>query len=278
MNNKYKELLSGLSLGHKTAYESIYNPKLLQAVPRSLNRDTLDIKTPFFGYDLWHMFELSCLNQKGKPLVGVGELIVPCTSEFIVESKSLKLYLNSFNQTKLDSLLQMQELVRNDLSKLLKAEVTVKITDLSIENHDFAIQPLPISTCLDDLDISIDCYSINANLIQQENGPVITEALSSNLLKSNCLITGQPDWGSIIISYTGKPLNHQQLLKYIISLRQHNEFHEHCVERIFTDLCNFTELEFLEVKAFYTRRGGLDINPCRSTIPPIECNLRLIRQ
>jgi 7-cyano-7-deazaguanine reductase len=278
MNTNYKELLSGLSLGHKTNYESQYNPKLLQVVPRSLNRDTLDIKTNFYGYDLWHMYELSCLNKKGKPLVAIGEVIVPCDSEFIVESKSLKLYLNSFNQTKLDSLEQMQDIINKDLCNILQTQVTVKLYDLIDTPKQFNIKSNPVGINLDNLDIEVNCYSVTPELISQENGEVISETLYSNLLKSNCLITGQPDWGTIIISYTGKPLNHEQLLKYIVSLRQHNEFHEHCVERIFTDICNATQINFLEVKAFYTRRGGLDINPCRSSIEPQLENLRFIRQ
>lgn len=275
--NQYKELLANLELGKKSKYETKYNPNLLQIVPRSLNRDTLDIKTQFYGFDVWHMYELSCLNTKGKPLVFMGIAYIPSTSKYIVESKSFKLYLNSFNQTKISSKEEFQETIQKDISKAISDNAKIILYPLNEASIVLNCHELE-GVCLDDLDIEVNDYEVNPKLLKQDDGDEVTETLSSNLLKSNCLITSQPDWGSIVIKYRGKPVNHESLLKYIISFRNHNEFHEHCVERIFTDIVNNLEISNLEVRAYYTRRGGLDINPVR-TMKPIEFeNLRLIRQ
>ena len=275
--NQYKELLANLELGKKSKYETKYNPNLLQIVPRSLNRDTLEIETQFYGFDVWHMYELSCLNPKGKPLVFMGITYIPSTSKFIVESKSFKLYLNSFNQTKISSKEEFEETIQKDISKAISDNAKVILYPLNEANKVISCHELE-GKCIDDLDIEVNDYEVNPKLLKQDDGDEVTETISSNLLKSNCLITSQPDWGSIVIKYSGKPINHESLLKYIISFRNHNEFHEHCVERIFTDIVNNLEISNLEVRAYYTRRGGLDINPVR-TMKPIEFeNLRLIRQ
>ncbi len=277
--HNYQELFASLELGKRSKYPTHYDPHQLQIVPRSLNRDTLTINTPFYGYDLWRAYELSCLNSNGKPLVGYGTIIVPASSEAIVESKSLKLYLNSFNQEKLPSLQVMQQMVAKDLSDALKCQVEVQFYPLEAQIPPaFQVQPFS-GILLDNLDVAIDCYEVCPDLITQDkSAPVVTETLVCNLLKSNCLITGQPDWGTAVISYTGQKLNHESLLRYIVSLRNHNEFHEHCVERIFTDLANHATLSSLQVSAFYTRRGGLDINPCRSSSNVVVKNVRLLRQ
>ena len=244
-SDSIKNLSHQLVLGKRTVYGSHYNANLLQTVPRSINRDTLDIRTPFYGYDVWHHYEISYLNHRGKPEVAVGILYIPATSESIIESKSLKLYFNSFNMTRFINLNAVRGTVQS----------------------------------LDDLDIEIDTYALTPEFItQDEGGEVVSEELCSDLLKSNCLITGQPDWGSVYIRYTGRKISHEGLLRYIISMRTHNEFHEHCVERIFTDIANRCSVTYLEVRAFYTRRGGLDINPVRATCElPCE-SARLIRQ
>ncbi|MGN1394075.1 MAG: NADPH-dependent 7-cyano-7-deazaguanine reductase QueF [Succinivibrionaceae bacterium] len=287
INDKLTELKSSLHLGHQSKYVSTYTPSLLQKVPRSLNRDTLDIKKMFLGYDLWHLYEVSYLNPKGKPCVAIGEIIVPASSPYIFESKSLKLYLNSFNQSKFLDLSTVENIIAEDLSKLVEAEVNVKLFNLNNAASSFFIENdknedlLKEAFCLDDIDVEINEYNLNPNLLVNSNNnqPIISETVYSNLLKSNCLITSQPDWGTVVISYTGNAINHQNLLKYIISMRQHNEFHEHCVERIFTDICNYCHnIKYLEVRAFYTRRGGVDINPVRSTSNPQLKSYRLLRQ
>ena len=260
--------LAELSLGKSTTYESEYNPNLLQGVPRSLNRDELAINNnslPFVGEDVWYGYEISWLNNKGKPIVATAEFRVPCESEFIIESKSFKLYLNSFNQTHFDSKQVVEQLLIKDLSAITKKTITVNILEVT-NCSALDITYLP-ATCIDELDISIDNYDFNAELLKANNKTKkpISENLVSHLLKSNCLITNQPDWASIYIDYQGQAICHESLLRYLISFRQHNEFHEQCVERIFCDLQNTFDLSKLTVYARYTRRGGLDINPFRST-------------
>ncbi|MDN2663005.1 NADPH-dependent 7-cyano-7-deazaguanine reductase QueF [Psychromonas sp. 14N.309.X.WAT.B.A12] len=273
--------LKDLSLGKITEYKCHYDNTLLQGVPRSLNRNELSLEAdslPFYGVDLWNIYELSWLNSKGKPIVATGVVKVPYNSEFLIESKSFKLYLNSFNQSKFDSVEEVQTILSNDLSACAKkpVEVTLNTKLDKVIDELGALSGINI----DELDIEVDQYQLSPSLL---NGisldDTVTETLHSNLLKSNCLITSQPDWGSVEITYTGKRLDHEKLLRYLISFRQHNEFHEQCVERIFCDLMAHGSLSELTVYARYTRRGGLDINPLRSTcvLPEIH-NIRLVRQ
>ena len=274
--------LSKLTLGKVTDYCSQYSPALLQAVPRSLNRDSLGLTTeniPFKGEDVWYGYELSWLNDKGKPVVAVAEFIFPCTSPNIVESKSFKLYLNSFNQTKFSSWLSVEAALIKDLSATAGAEAQVKLFGV---NNCPALQiPIENAVCIDDIDIEINQYQLAPELLEnasEENAEKVTEYLVCHLLKSNCLITNQPDWASVYITYIGKQICHEALLRYLISFRQHNEFHEQCVERIFCDIQNFCQVESLTVFARYTRRGGLDINPFRSTTQKEAPTLRTLRQ
>ncbi|MEZ6933699.1 NADPH-dependent 7-cyano-7-deazaguanine reductase QueF [Aeromonas sp. S19(2024)] len=270
--------LQGLSLGQQSAYISQYTPSLLQPVPRSLNRDDLGLRgeLPFQGCDVWTLYELSWLNAKGKPVVAIGEVFVPATSPNLIESKSFKLYLNSFNQTRCDSLEAVQALLVQDLSGCAGAPVSVTLFTLDQAPHQ--ITQLP-GECIDNLDIEVDGYEFDETLLQGAAGrEIVEETLHSHLLKSNCLVTSQPDWGSVVIHYRGPRLDREKLLRYLISFRQHNEFHEQCIERIFTDLKHFCAPEKLTVHARYTRRGGLDINPFRSDWEPVPANLRLIRQ
>lgn len=270
--------LQGLSLGQQSAYISQYTPSLLQPVPRSLNRDDLGLRgeLPFQGCDVWTLYELSWLNAKGKPVVAIGEVFVPATSPNLIESKSFKLYLNSFNQTRCDSLEAVQALLVQDLSGCAGAPVSVTLFTLDQTPHQIAQQP---GECIDSLDIEVDGYEFDETLLQGAAGrEIVEETLHSHLLKSNCLVTSQPDWGSVVIHYRGPRLDREKLLRYLISFRQHNEFHEQCIERIFTDLKHFCAPEQLTVHARYTRRGGLDINPFRSDWEPVPANLRLIRQ
>ena len=273
--------LQNLSLGKTSEYKSSYDASLLQGVPRSLNRDELQLSAdnlPFFGFDLWNLYELSWLNSKGKPVVATGVVKVPFDSDNLIESKSFKLYLNSFNQTKFDSLADVQKVLMTDLSKCANKTVTVEI---NCDLDQFADKLGTFQgTCLDDLDIEVDNYQFTTSYLQGISGEErVTETLYSHLLKSNCLITSQPDWGSVEISYTGKKLDREKLLRYLISFRQHNEFHEQCVERIYCDIMKFAQIETLSVYARYTRRGGLDINPLRMTEKnAVYNNIRLLRQ
>ncbi|UTV28258.1 NADPH-dependent 7-cyano-7-deazaguanine reductase QueF [Photobacterium atrarenae] len=280
--SKYKDAkeLAGLTLGQRTEYKDQYDPSLLQPVPRSLNRDDLDLgeSLPFTGYDIWTLYELSWLNSKGLPQVAIGEVRLPATSPNLIESKSFKLYLNSFNQTRFDSWQHIADTLQKDLSACAGAEVDVTIQPL----EDFDDQAIVnfSGECIDNQDIEITNYDFNpAYLENAAEGEVVTEELHSHLLKSNCLITSQPDWGSVRISYTGKQINREKLLRYLISFRNHNEFHEQCVERIFTDLMKYCRPELLTVYARYTRRGGLDINPYRTNMGKTPSNnFRLARQ
>ena len=268
----------GLSLGKQVEYEFHYNPDLLQGVPRSLSRDTLSLNPlnlPFSGNDTWTGYELSWLTPKGKPQVAILECRVPITSPNLIESKSFKLYLNSFNQSKFENANAVKDVIQSDLSACAGSEVDVALVlpsqfaSLSFKEFEGEL--------LDDLDVEINEYSPNTAFLSQSDKNV-EESLVSHLLKSNCLITSQPDWASVIIRYQGKAINREGLLKYLITFRQHNEFHEQCVERIFCDILAHCEVDKLTVCARYTRRGGLDINPFRSNFEAPYPNFRQARQ
>ncbi len=269
-----------LSLGKQVDYEFEYNPDLLQGVPRSLSRDTLNLAgsgLPFDGIDTWTGYELSWLNLKGKPNVAILECHVPITSKNLIESKSFKLYLNSFNQTKFASAEDVRQVLQADLSACAGEPVEVKLI-LPEQFSSLQFQEFN-GTLLDSLDVEIDQYSPNTQyLTVAKNETGVQETLVSHLLKSNCLITSQPDWASIQIRYEGKAIEHEGLLKYLISFRQHNEFHEQCVERIYNDIMQHCQPDKLTVCARYTRRGGLDINPFRSNYEAPFANHRQARQ
>jgi len=272
-NYKNAKSLSQLTLGKATSYCSEYNPELLQGVPRSLNRDGLAVSAtdlPFLGEDVWYGYELSWLNSTGKPIVAVAEFRFPCTSTNIVESKSFKLYLNSFNQSSFSSWQEVEDCLIKDLSSTCDGIASVKLFPvdhcpaLEINQQVFSDK----SVCIDDIDLDVENYQLDPTLLlsaNTEDNTVENENLVSHLLKSNCLITNQPDWASIFIQYTGQKISQKALLAYLISFRQHNEFHEQCVERIYYDIKKYCQVSELTVFARYTRRGGLDINPFRST-------------
>lgn len=262
-------------LGKTSQYSQSYQPQLLFPIDRQQNRQLLPGgQFEGFGLDLWTAYELSWLNLKGKPLVALGEFRVPADSPCLIESKSLKLYLNSFNQMRYADMAQVQQLMAQDLSRAAQAEVEVRLW--SLDQAPLQLES-PQGICLDDLDIAIDCYQPTPALLQAGQGRMKT-CFYSHLLKSNCLVTGQPDWGSVFIDYQGPALVPESLLAYLVSFRQHQEFHEHCVERIFTDLSQAFQPEYLRVEARYLRRGGLDINPVRCTEPTQAYSRRLIRQ
>lgn len=278
--NYQDDSLSALKLGQKTEYKENYDRTLLQPVPRSLNRDGLGITQaqPFsVGADIWTAYEISWLNAKGVPQVAIADVEIDFRSQNLIESKSFKLYLNSFNQSKFNSLAEVQQIIQQDLQDCAKGEVKVRLNFLQNYNQqqitDFA------GDCIDNLDIEINDYGFNAALLQHcTSDNQVEEILVSHLLKSNCLITNQPDWGSVQIHYVGKQIDREKLLRYLVSFRQHNEFHEQCVERIFCDIMQFAQPQKLTVYARYTRRGGLDINPFRSNFESIPSNVRLARQ
>ena len=269
-----------LPLGKATVYKTEYDPQLLCPFPRQVKRDVIGITgtLPFGGYDIWNAFELSWLSPKGKPVVAMGEFHIPCESPNLIESKSFKLYLNSFNQTRFSDFSQVEERMVADLSRAAGAKVRVRLLD-SDQFITEQIQVLP-GKCIDDLDIDVSEYSLDPALLEDSTDPQqqVEEELHSHLLKSNCLVTNQPDWGSVSIRYHGSKIDPEALLRYLISFRQHNEFHEQCVERIFVDLMRHCQPEKLTVYARYTRRGGLDINPFRSNFETHVENLRLARQ
>lgn len=266
-----------IQLGEKTEYPREYNPKLLYAIPRRGSRETLGIfqPLPFEGVDIWNAYELSWLNQRGLPQVAIGEIHIPCDSEFIVESKSLKLYLNSINQTVFTSIEKVTDLLSEDISVITNSNVTVKLFHPSQIEHTGFNQYAGI--CLDDLNVEIEHYDIQDDYLRISEEQV-EESVHSHLLKSNCPVTDQPDWATIQIDYTGNQIDHKGLLQYIVSFRNHNGFHENCVERIFTTIMKTCTPKKLSVYARYTRRGGLDINPFRSNDQSIPDNLRDPRQ
>ena len=270
-------MLTNCLLGQKTEYKETYSPELLFPIPRTFARDKIGMKDPlpFNGSDLWTGFELSWLNPKGKPVIALGDFIFPCTSPNVVESKSFKLYLNSFNQTRFNSFEEVQQTIEKDLTSVAGSEVKVSIFPASFFTN-FSIHHLK-GECLDSLDVDIETYEVNPHFLTTSE-KVVEETLYSDLLKSNCLATGQPDWGSLLVHYVGPEINHKGLLKYIISFRRHSGFAEHCVEEIFSDIMDHCKPEKLTVYARYTRRGGLDINPFRSNFELAPQNSRLIRQ
>ena len=266
-------------LGKTSNYIDQYDASLLFPIARQEKRDELGIEKqlPFHGVDIWNAYELSWLNDKGKPVVALAEFFIPASSPNLVESKSFKLYLNSFNQTRFQSVQQVQKLLENDLSVAAGASVKVTVVMLQQAGNSADIQSID-AICIDELDIEISDYLTKPELLSTEAGGV-HERLCSHLLKSNCLVTGQPDWGSVFIEYRGPKINRESLLKYLISFRQHNEFHEQCVERIFMDLKARCHCDELTVYARYVRRGGLDINPYRTDVADgFADNTRLVRQ
>ena len=267
-------------LGKPTEYRADYAPELLYPIPRQLKRSELGISAaalPFVGEDLWNAYEVSWLNPKGKPVVALASFRVPASSPNLIESKSFKLYLNSFNQTVFADVASVQEILVSDLSAAAGAVVSAKIEVLS--GRPQIMFGYPPGILLDLMDIACDSYQPAPQQLVTVDGEKREEIVYSHLLKSNCLVTGQPDWAMVVIRYRGYPIDHAGLLRYIISFRGHNEFHEQCVERIFCDITRQCAPDALAVYARYTRRGGLDINPFRSSgefLPPN--NVREVRQ
>jgi len=275
-----QDLKSKTELGKSTHYDKVYNPQRLVVIARADKRKMLGIdprNLPFYGFDLWTHYEVSWLNIKGKPMVGVLEFSYDCASSLMIESKSLKLYFNSFNFTRFADPEGLRQRVEEDLQAVLQTDVTVRLMSLADANLD--LQSGFSAQSLDELDIECEIYQVNPDFLQVSE-PVVHERLCSDLLKSNCLVTQQPDWGSILIEYRGPKICHHGLLRYLVSFRDHDEFHEQCIERIFNDILKRCQPHQLSVYGRYTRRGGVDINPYRSTEKNTAnlLNIRLIRQ
>ena len=269
------DYLKDAPLGQDTGYVCKYDPGQLYPIPRSRSwKERAYATAPFKGVDIWNAYEISWLNLKGLPQVAMAEFRVSCDSPCLIESKSFKLYLNSFNLSRFESADKIRQHMVTDLSQTAGAPVSVTIQSLEQPVH---IRPFQ-GECLDDLDVQIELYQPAPQLLETIGDDSVEQTLFSHLLKSNCPVTGQPDWGSIQIDYRGARIDKEGLLKYIVSYREHGDFHEQCVENIFLDILEHCQPEQLSVYARYVRRGGLDINPFRSTGTVFPENHRLNRQ
>jgi 7-cyano-7-deazaguanine reductase len=247
-------------LGREVVYPSRYAPDLLFPIPRAAARAAIGLDSqalPFAGHDRWQAYELSWLDPRGKPQVATATLSVPAASPNLIESKSLKLYLNSLNSERFNGVDAVCARIARDLSSRAGADVGVRPGLPPFGETDGVL--------LDTLELDIDDYGPpNPSYLHAAGSPV-GETLISHLLKSNCPVTGQPDWGTVELRYEGRRIDHAGLLRYLISFREHAGFHEQCVERIFSDVLAHCAPLRLSVEARYTRRGGLDINPWRIT-------------
>lgn len=260
---------SKIQLGAESLYPDRYDANLLEPIPRGQSRSKLVVdgeELPFAGTDYWTAYEVSWLNSQGLPQVAIAEFDFPAESKNIVESKSFKYYLNSFNKTEFKTWAKVTKTLSKDLSTAVGAEVKVKLFTLEEGLHEDSLT----GKCVDKLDVKIDTYQVNTDYLQVVGDDVRREQLYSHLLKSNCPVTGQPDWATVWIEYNGNQISEEGFLKYIVSFRDHQDFHENCVEKIFTDILERCSPRKLSVYARYTRRGGLDINPYRT-----NCNRSL---
>lgn len=268
-------------LGKQSAYPCEYDAGLLFPIRRQEKWAALGVSAttlPWQGVDIWTAYELSWLLPSGKPVVAMAEFRVPAGSPCIIESKSFKLYLNSFNQSRFSGVAEVTAVMERDLSQVAGAAVQVQIAELAATTAQ-GLSSLP-GRCIDELDVDIVQYGEpDAAMLQAVPAELHEQQLHSHLLRSLCPVTGQPDWGSLLIHYRGmRQLDEGSLLRYLVCFREHQDFHEHCVERIFTDVQQMLQPEYLSVQARYLRRGGLDINPCRSTQAQDWPALRLVRQ
>ena len=255
---------AGTLLGQTTEYVDTYRPDLLTPIPRSLGRDAIGVHD-FRGTDVWRLYEITWINERGLPVAAAGEIRVPATSPCIVESKSLKLYIGSLTQTKIASVEEAARLIARDVSACVGAPVEVLIEDLA--RWEMPVTRVPgIVLEAECADLECSVYEPDASLLKAASDEVVEETLSSNLLRSRCPVTGQPDHASIVISYRGRRIDRRALLAYIVSFRRHQGFHEQCCEQIHADIMRVLAPEALSVNCCFTRRGGIDISPFRSTV------------
>ena len=271
-------------LGKQVEYPSHYTPSLLQGLPRHTLREALNLteaSLPFHGIDYWNAYEFSWLTPNGKPEVRFLTLQVPCDSTHIVESKSLKLYLGSFNMSPFQSEQEVLQRLEVDLSKVIGASVKVRLESLQAPSRPIVDDLQGVA--LDALDPKVTHFDYRPALLDAKvpdgSRTCVKERLYSHLFRSLCPVTGQPDWATLVIDYEGAPIRHENLLRYMLSFRNHAAFHEDCVERIFIDLITHSQPEWLTVAAYFTRRGGIEINPVRSNRADIDQhNVRMARQ
>ena len=270
-----------LVLGKSTSYDNEYAPSRLQRIERSLGRSQIKDLTTFFGYDIWHLYEMTYLNLQGLPCVAMAVLKIPADSKYIVESKSLKLYELSFTMTRFASLDEVKTVFLGDLSRLLECEVLGDFYPL--KNTEFKLSDLS-GICLEELDeckaLTFKSYNYAPALLKiEDDKKQVSKTYHTNLFRSLCPVTAQPDHASIEIEYEGKKPSVTGLLGYLVSLRNHQGFHEQCVELIYSDLLTYLTPEMLTIRAYFTRRGGIDINPVRSNSKNVALtNKRTIRQ
>lgn len=259
---------SDSNLGKASTYQPYYAPEKLFLIPRAAHRANIGIDgnapLPFYGTDTWHHYEVSFLDLRGKPQVALAKMVYGADSVCMIESKSMKEYFHSFNNEKFKSLEALEAVIHQDLEKKMHTKVSVTLTPVSAYVPSVLERGFE-GISLDHLDVACSVYEPDADLLRTENTVVLKETLCSDLLKSNCLVTGQPDWASVWIDYSGKKIQREALLQYVVSYRNHQGFHEQCVEQIFMDILRVCEPSRLTVYARYTRRGGIDINPFRST-------------
>lgn len=266
---KFEQQLGHAPLGKSSEYPEKYDPSLLFPIARQIGRDYLSIQPhpTWVGEDIWRAFEVSWLNQKGKPQIAILTFTIPANSSHIIESKSFKLYLNSFNQEKMEWA-ELHHRLETDLSQAAGAQISIQREEAATPLAPTTSSPsLPTlnAISIDNLDVECSVYEPTASLLKADSSRIVKETLISELLKSNCPVTSQPDWGTVVISYEGPAIDHAALLQYIVSFRGHNGFHEQCVEQIYCDILQQCKPHSLEVHARYTRRGGLDINPRRAS-------------
>ena len=269
--------MTDIPLGKTSSYPDRYAPELLAGIPRDEARalSAIGRDLPFVGVDLWNAWELSWLSPGGRPNVAVAEIEVPATTPNIVESKSMKLYLNSFAMTEYRDVEELTDTITADLSHTAGDEVRVTVTEGA--SPRFAVAAMP-GRCIDSLSVTCDGKDVDPEVLSSSADDSVEEALHSHLLRSLCPVTGQPDFGSVLVANRGPRIDDMGLLRYLVSFRRHQDFHEACVERMFMDIMNRCNCESLSVYARYTRRGGIDINPFRSTDQESAENLRLWRQ
>lgn len=268
-----------LPLGQQLLASSEYDPEQLRSVSRKIGRKNIGISDnsslPFMGEDVWNCWELSWLNSQGKPAIAVAEIRVPAGTSNMVESKSLKLYLNSFSMTRVGSADSLREIIARDIGRIVEEHVSVQLILPEAFGKLRIIEPEGI--CIDRQKIMITEFSINPNLLAVEKSRV-SETLYSRLIRTNCPVTGQPDWATVCLTYSGPRIRPDSLLRYFVSFRQHKGFHESCVETMFCHILQKCQPESLTISARFTRRGGIDINPFRSTESSSSPNFRDPRQ
>lgn len=267
-----------LPLGERSAQPDVYAPEVLYPMPRRDGRDRLGIRgaLPFRGEDLWNAWELTWLDRAGKPCVATAAFRVPADTPNLVESKSLKLYLNSLAMTRFASVDEVTSVIADDLSRVAAGRVIVELFPPAAPAQS-TVTALP-GDCIDPVETSCDAWEVDPSLLRAADADVVSEELHSHLLRSNCPVTGQPDMGSVLVRYHGPRIDRGSLLRYLVSYRRHNAFHESCVERMFMDIKARCRPARLSVYARYTRRGGIDINPFRTDFEDTAENLRLWRQ